>query len=287
MASKAQHKCPPKAPSWLMTFADLSTLLLTFFVLLISMATFNPVRFAQVLGYFQTPTGLGYNIPTPQDPVTAEEFFVQIVRASAIRQDTPEGGYRPSLAGEQMRVTSHNDHYVVRFTDRPFFERFEVTLTPEGKRRLEELARHLRDSINVIHVVGRCAEDEHEDAFQRVLEPLPMRDGTTVRVLAVPEEVFVSNARRVQVAEVRTALIQTRSDLASKRAETVSQFLQAAGIHPERIREVVRHDAPASEEVAPDADQADEGGTFIFAWGGATAGRTVEVIVTQEVIVRR
>jgi hypothetical protein len=105
MAKKKCQKCPPPAPSWLATFADLSTLLLTFFVLLISMATFNPVKFAQVLGYFQTPTGMGYNIPTPIDPKSAEEFFVQIVRASTIRQDTPEGGHQPTLAGEHVKVT--------------------------------------------------------------------------------------------------------------------------------------------------------------------------------------
>jgi flagellar motor protein MotB len=282
MAKKCT-KCPPPAPSWLMTFADLSTLLLTFFVLLISMATFNPVRFAQVLGYFQTPTGLGYNIPTPQDPVTAEEFFVQIVRASAIRQDTPEGGYRPTLAGEHMRVTSHRDHYVVRFTDRPFFERFEVRLTPEGKRRLSELARHLKDSINVIHVVGRCAGDEHDDAFGRVLEDLPTRDGQVLRVLATPEELFASGEGGVQVAKVRTALLQSRNELAAKRAETVSNFLQAAGVDRERIREVVREDSPPAEEL----ESADDGGAFIFAWGGSETNRTVEVIVTQEVVTRR
>jgi flagellar motor protein MotB len=283
MAKKKCQKCPPPAPSWLATFADLSTLLLTFFVLLISMATFNPVKFAQVLGYFQTPTGMGYNIPTPIDPKSAEEFFVQIVRASTIRQDTPEGGHQPTLAGEQVKVTAHKDNYVVKFTDRPFFERFEVRLTPEGKRRLDELAKHLKDSINVIHVIGRTSTDEDESAFRRVLEQLPLRNGSTTSVLATPEEEFERQSGRVIVRKQDTALIQSRDELGSRRAETVAAYLKASGIDHGRIKTV---SVDERAETAEDKFNED-GGAFVFTWGGSDSGRTVEVVVTGEVVARQ
>lgn len=282
MAGK-KHKCPDPAPVWLTTWGDLTTLLLTFFVLLISMASFNPVKFAQVLGYFQTTTGAGYNIPTPTEPESTEEFFIQIVRASSIRQQTPEGGYRPALAGENILVKSFKDNYVVRFTDRPFFERFRVTLTEEGKRRLETLAGKLKSNPNVIYVVGRLSADENEAQFQQQLQTLPLEDGTAVRVLAAPQEEFMtSDEGRPVLRSSSTVLIQTRTELAAKRAETVSEFLKAAGIDAARIREV------SGDEKRGRAEELFEkragAGSFIFAYGGSDAGRTVEVIVTGEVI---
>ena len=41
---------PPGAPAWMATFADLSTLLLTFFVLLLSFANMDVVKFRELLG---------------------------------------------------------------------------------------------------------------------------------------------------------------------------------------------------------------------------------------------
>lgn len=266
-----------------MTWGDLSTLLMTFFVLLISMASFNPVKFAQVLGYFQTSTGAGYNIPTPDEPVSAEQFFVQIVRASAIRQIRPEGGYRINLAGENIRVTSMNDNYVVRFTDRPFFERFRVKLTTEGKRRLAALARRLRNSINIIYVTGRLSGDENHEQFQTVLQTVQLEDGTALRVLATPMERFSPRKQGgVSIGNAETVLIQSRTELAAKRAETVSSYLQAAGIDRARLREIAGDE---KRGLAEDVFENREGaGSFVFAYGGSDAGRTVEIVVTGEVV---
>ena len=280
MAKKCK-KCPPPAPSWLATFADLSTLLMTFFVLLISMASFNPVKFAQVLGYFQTTTGAGYDIPTPQDPITTEAFFVQIVRASAIRQETPEGGYRPSLAGENIRVTSFKDNYVVKFTERPFFDRFEVTLTDEGRRRLEVLAGKLKGSVNVIYVIGRIAQDENPQQFDQILQTVQLKDGTVTRVLATRFDRFMQVESRPVLRDTETVLIQSRTELAAKRAEAVSEFLQSAGIDPRRIRETAGHDYRSPSEELREGTS-----NFIFAYGGADTGRTAEIVVTGEVVIR-
>ncbi|MBU4393961.1 MAG: flagellar motor protein MotB, partial [Proteobacteria bacterium] len=50
MADEEQEqKCPEceaGAPAWMVTFADMVTLLLTFFVLLVSMASMDRVKFA-------------------------------------------------------------------------------------------------------------------------------------------------------------------------------------------------------------------------------------------------
>lgn len=54
------NKCPPckpGAPGWLATFSDLCTLLLTFFVLLVSMATFDKTKAEPALGSIRDAFG--------------------------------------------------------------------------------------------------------------------------------------------------------------------------------------------------------------------------------------
>ncbi|MCC6573116.1 MAG: hypothetical protein IT462_04925 [Planctomycetes bacterium] len=274
MAAKCE--CPPPAPPWLTTWGDLCSLLLTFFVLLITMANFNPVKMAAIISEIQ-----GAGTSGTLEDATTGEFLVQITKASAIRADTV-GGARPVLAGEALRVQSHKDNYVVRFAEQDFFERFRVTLTPEGKRRIDALARKLKDSINVIHVIGRLSGDESEEQFQKVLQTVQLRDGTGVRVLSVPFESFKAAAGGTATAEQQTVLIQSRSELAAKRAETVASMLVALGINPARIRQVV---AEPSRPLAEDAFAKQDGSSgFVFAYGGPEAGRTVEIVVTGEVI---
>ncbi|MCC6465566.1 MAG: hypothetical protein IT463_09535 [Planctomycetes bacterium] len=264
------------------SWADLCTQLLVFFVLLVSMANFDEVKIGQVLGYYQTTTGGGYNIPTQLDPVPTQEFFVQIVRASAVRQETPEGGYRPELAGENIRVTSFKDNFVVKFTERPFFERFEVRLTTEGKRRLDSLAAKLKNSVNVVYVIGRTSADENEEQFETMLQTVQLSSGTAVRVLATPMERFGSEGGRAVLMDTTTVLIQSRDELAAKRAETVGAYMEAAGVSRARIREVAGEEkrGPAEELFETRAGV----GSFVFAYGGADAGRNVEIVVTGEVV---
>ena len=48
-----EHKCPKcekGAPKWLVTFSDMVTLLLCFFVLLLSFANTDMIKFKEVLG---------------------------------------------------------------------------------------------------------------------------------------------------------------------------------------------------------------------------------------------
>ena len=51
-------KSPTGAPAWVVTFADLSTLMLTFFVLLLSFANTDIVKFREMLGSVQEAFGV-------------------------------------------------------------------------------------------------------------------------------------------------------------------------------------------------------------------------------------
>jgi len=70
VAKKKCPDCPPGSPAWMATFSDMTTLLLTFFVLLISMANFEPVKYALTVQSLQGAFGIMESFPTvPIHPI--------------------------------------------------------------------------------------------------------------------------------------------------------------------------------------------------------------------------
>ena len=62
-------KCPPVgAPAWMATFADMATLLMAFFVLILSFAEFNVPKFKQISGSLKNAFGVQKIIPTVEQP---------------------------------------------------------------------------------------------------------------------------------------------------------------------------------------------------------------------------
>ena len=61
MAKKKCPECPKGAPKWMTTFSDMTTLLLTFFVLLLSMANFDKVKIEQSFGILAGSSGIMNN----------------------------------------------------------------------------------------------------------------------------------------------------------------------------------------------------------------------------------
>ncbi len=75
---ETKPKCPAGAPAWMVTYSDLVTLLLTFFVLLLSMASMDPVKFTKAsssikdaFGIHASPSHIDFTIPIlPSPPIS-------------------------------------------------------------------------------------------------------------------------------------------------------------------------------------------------------------------------
>jgi len=62
-------ECPPKgAPAWMATFADMATLLMAFFVLILSFAEFNVPKFKQISGSMKNAFGIQRVVPVVEPP---------------------------------------------------------------------------------------------------------------------------------------------------------------------------------------------------------------------------
>ena len=62
-------KCPPAgAPAWMATFADMATLLMAFFVMILSFAEMNVPKFKQISGSLKDSFGVQRLIPVVEQP---------------------------------------------------------------------------------------------------------------------------------------------------------------------------------------------------------------------------
>jgi chemotaxis protein MotB len=63
------EECPAKgAPAWMATFADMATLLMAFFVLILSFAEFNVPKFKQISGSMKNAFGIQRVVPVVEPP---------------------------------------------------------------------------------------------------------------------------------------------------------------------------------------------------------------------------
>ncbi len=72
-----QEECPPGAPVWMCTFADLMSLLMCFFVLLLSFATMDARKYKQVAGSMKDAFGV-----QQQDPVEGMQQGNEMISSS-------------------------------------------------------------------------------------------------------------------------------------------------------------------------------------------------------------
>ena len=66
--AKKCPECVPGAPMWMATFSDMATLLLCFFVLILSFAEMNVPKFKQISGSMQNSFGVQREIPVVEQP---------------------------------------------------------------------------------------------------------------------------------------------------------------------------------------------------------------------------
>ncbi|MFT5698028.1 MAG: chemotaxis protein MotB [Desulforhopalus sp.] len=143
--------CPTGAPAWMVTYSDLVTLLLTFFVLLLSMADMNPVRFTEAssslkdaFGMHKEPAHVDFAIPVlPSPPITPY---------SPIQQQTTQKVYDKIKSQIDSRRLENNvgviqnddESIILRINDSVLFEKGLSRIAPKSYSILRTVADIIR-----------------------------------------------------------------------------------------------------------------------------------------------
>jgi len=202
-----KQEAPKGAPDWMVTYGDAMTLLLCFFVIIVSMSEIKKdQRFQQVTESLRQAFG-GYkgavgavpieNVPTNSLLIRLLELDVPVHTDK--RGDSDEEG----IHGRKIRVTNVRDGIEVVVGGRITFERFSATMLPEGRQLIAKAAERIKGYNTKILVRGHTTR-----------EPLPA-----------------------------DSLYSDTRDLAYARAKAVADELKRNGVRSERLTLVAVGDA--------------------------------------------
>lgn len=144
-------ECPAGAPAWMVTYSDLVTLLLTFFVLLLSMANMDPVKFTaassslkDAFGMHKVPAHVDFTIPIlPSLPINPY---------SPIQQQTTRKVYEKIKSQIDSRRLENNvgvilnddESIILRINDSVLFASGLAKIAPKSYSILRTIADIIR-----------------------------------------------------------------------------------------------------------------------------------------------
>ncbi len=147
------------APAWVVTFADLMSLLLTFFILVLSFANMDIVRFRDMLGSIQNAFGVQIQrrdadyiafSPTQFERKDmelnkeSEQVLSMVVQLRTIMEDD-------EALKKNSGVEADDNGLVLRVDSESMFDRGSATLNPEAAPALDAVIKILRDyNMNLV-----------------------------------------------------------------------------------------------------------------------------------------
>ena len=152
---------PPGVPDWVVTYGDMMSLLLTFFIMLVSMsevASESKYRailesLHQYLGYRTGPAGP----PGQSFPLNSLIEALQTL-GSHTNTELGRGGVRVrGPAGDQIRVFGNREGERLRAGDLVLFRPGRADLTDEARTELRTIARNLAGKPNKVEIRAHVA----------------------------------------------------------------------------------------------------------------------------------
>lgn len=172
MARKRKRVTDGGGASWLETYSDMVTLLLTFFIMLYAMSTIDVQKYATIVSSFskqlnpdvyyqqiiseedQGNRGLETHETEKEDEVDKlYDLLIQYIEDKDLE--------------EQVHVSKTEEYVFIRFSDVITFRGYSDVLEDQGKEILDVLAEGLAlvdDYIEEVIIAGHTAEVEHDNS---------------------------------------------------------------------------------------------------------------------------
>lgn len=219
------NKLPPSTPAYMLTFGDLNTLLLTFFVLIVSMSTTDIRKFHLVLSSFRGTLSVleaGETISMeelpdmgnkPDDVTEAEPSFDDTTEIVTTLIEEFQAG--------EIDVVKEARGIIIQVTENVLFEGADFRVSPQGRSILQRVALLL----NTVVPDRQVRVEGHTDNA-----PIPRT-----------------------IADV----IESNWELSSLRATSVVKYFQEQGVAPQRLS-AVGYGSQKPIEGLPDEPQTPE-----------------------------
>jgi len=227
--------CKPGAPGWLATFSDLCTLLLTFFILLLSFAKTETAKYEAAIGSLRNA------------------FGGNVLKAGEVMRSGKSPNDAPTMIDSDYPAKPFPIEFL---TSEGLLDKLEVNR--ESDTQLNQLKKMLKDndladSANVYEMP--------ESIFVRMKDKIQFNRGSVeiddinIQVFDRLIQMLRENHWNIMVeghAEVKEVAARDGADayeLASRRAMAVSKALIQRGVSPDRITTIFYGDSRPQEKI--------------------------------------
>lgn len=222
-------------PAWVMTFADLMSLLMCFFVLLLSFAEMDATKFKQIAQEMEKAFGVQRKVPAAEVPMGTTPIFSHF----------SPGVPKPTPLDKVQQETSQDDPKLRTFTSHA-----QSQAEQASKQQLQKTAEALRELLREEITSGMMKlEQDRKRIIIRIEEKSSFPSGSAdlnaafegiigriSRSLAsTPGEIAIEG--HTDNIPIRTERFRSNWDLSAARAAAVANALIASGeVQPTRIR---------------------------------------------------
>ncbi len=163
--AKKEKKPDEGAPGWMVTFADLMTLLLTFFVLLLSMSTLDNQRIKVALGSLRGSVGVLSGGGQPRDGrkeiARTQRVFQGPAELMTSMEQWVEKQVNDNNVSRDFIQIGHKDEAIfVSFDDSLLFAPGSTDLLPTAYPYLDDLSVVLRESKATVEFIGHSDDSD-------------------------------------------------------------------------------------------------------------------------------
>lgn len=240
MAKNNCPECPKCLPGWLVQFGDLMSLLLTFFILLLSMAVMDKMKVEEYFEIMKKAMGFLSDNDTVVDhtekhsesPVVAEtreiqdssdnqEIVEEVIEIIKVANETLE-------TFETIQLVQGKNEFVLDIPTTVMFQEGEYNITkPEAKDFIRKIARVVRTMPNIynIEIMGHTSRNSYtSDTI-----PRDNWDLSALRAVGVVKELIKNRIDPSQLKVSAFASYAPKSDNASDNRRVEMRFYAHQG----------------------------------------------------------
>jgi chemotaxis protein MotB len=203
-----QEDCPECLPEWLAAFGDLMSLLLCFFVLLLSMATMDAVKVREAIGSFKGTLG----ILEGSEYMEAEKRFAPPPQQPP-QQGDDSGQAKSSMANpvqeinevvkndpkESVTIEDAEDGFIVRLPAALPFRKDSASIdNPDAKLFIKRMASVIKKMPNDIKIVVRGHTDDQQPSLASNFKD--NWELSSARAIAVVKELIGNGVNRERLS---------------------------------------------------------------------------------------
>ncbi|MDJ0835973.1 MAG: flagellar motor protein MotB [Acidobacteriota bacterium] len=149
-------KCEKGAPKWVVTFGDMMSLLLTFFVLLLSFSTTDIIKYKKMVGSVKEAFGMAVSSPSHTVPtgkqVVREQIRLPTTFAAVVAVRAKST--RAMKSHSEMEMESGGDWVRIKVSGDAMFDEGDWLLRTEAEPMLDDIAEIIKGFEGVVTIEG-------------------------------------------------------------------------------------------------------------------------------------